>query len=244
MANIRVKECLGNGYHADPQLFLQAWNHRGHDVRMDTTDPSEVAESFWEKHYRARRTWGERANPLLIEAAGPLHPGAALDLGCGAGGDAIWLARQGWRVTAVDISATAVAQVRERARELGLGDRVTTEQHDLARSFPDGEFDLVSAQYFHTSFTLPRAQVLRTAAHALRPGGLLLIVDHGSTAPWSWNQDPDTHYPTPTEIAAELDLDPEQWPVLRADMPRRRATGPAGQAATITDNVLVLRRTP
>lgn len=217
---------------------------------MDTTrnqdhvDPAEnKAESFWEKHYRARRTWGERANPLLVETAEHLSPGAALDLGCGAGGDTIWLAQRGWQVTAVDISATAVERVRERARELGLGERVTTERHDLARSFPGGEFDLVSAQYFRTPFTLPRSQVLRTAARALRPGGLLLIVDHGSTAPWSWNQDPG-HYPTPTEIAAELALDPAQWPVLRADMPRRRATGPAGQAATATDNVLVLRRNP
>ena len=90
---------------------------------------------------------------------------------------------------------------------------------------------------------MPRSQVLRTAARALHPGGLLLIVDHGSTSPWSWNQDPDTHFPAPTEIAAELDLDPEQWPVLRAEMLRRRATGPAGEIATVTDNVLVLRRT-
>ena len=61
------------------------------------------------------------------------------------------------------------------------------------------------------------------------------------TAPWSWNQ--DAYYPTPSEIAAELDLDPERWPVLRADMPRRQATGPAGETATVTDNILVLRRT-
>ncbi|MGW0194834.1 class I SAM-dependent methyltransferase [Nonomuraea sp. NPDC003201] len=200
------------------------------------------AELFWERHYRARRTWDARVNPLLAETAAPLRPGAALDLGCGAGGDAIWLARRSWHVTAVDISATAVERVRERARELGIADRVATEQHDLARSFPAGRFDLVSAQYFHTPFPLLRGQVLRTAAQALRPGGLLLIVDHGSTAPWSWNQDPDLHHPTPTEIAAELDLDPAHWTVLRADRPHRRATGPAGQTATI-DHVLLIQRT-
>ena len=85
--------------------------------------------------------------------------------------------------------------------------------------------------------------MLRSAARALRPGGLLLVVDHGSTAPWSWNQDPDTHYPTPGEIAAGLDLDPGQWSVVRADMPRRQAVGPAGETATVTDNVLLIRRT-
>jgi len=200
------------------------------------------AESFWEKHYRSRHAGAGRANPLLVEAAEALRPSAALDLGCGAGGDTIWLAERGWQVTAVDISKTAVERVRARADELGFGGRVTAEAHDLARSFPNGIFDLVSAQYFHTPFVLPRARVLRTAAQALRPGGLLLIVDHGSTAPWSWNQDPHAYYATPVEIAAELALDPEQWPVLRADMPRRRATGPGGRTATVTDHVLLIQR--
>ncbi|MEU6476677.1 class I SAM-dependent methyltransferase [Streptomyces sp. NPDC047017] len=209
-----------------------------------TADATTEAELFWERHYRTRRTGGARVNPVLAETAAPLRPGTALDLGCGAGGDTLWLARRGWHVTAVDISGTAVGRVREEARELGLADRVAAEQHDLAHSFPAGRFDLVSAQYFQTPFALPRARVLRTAAQALRPGGLLLIVDHGSTAPWSWNQDTDIHHPTPTETAAELDLDPGQWSVLRADMPHRRATGPAGETATVIDNVLLLGRTP
>ncbi|MEV6757557.1 class I SAM-dependent methyltransferase [Streptomyces sp. NPDC051214] len=201
----------------------------------------ENAAQFWERHYRSRRPGAARVNPLLAETVSGLNPGTALDLGCGGGGDAIWLARRGWRVTAVDISTTAVERVRERARELGIADRVTAEQHDLAESFPAGRFDLISAQYFHTPLQLPRARVLRTAARALRPGGFLLIVDHGSTAPWSWNQDPDIHYPTPAAIAAELDLDPARWSVLRADMPERRATGPAGESATVVDNVLLVQ---
>ncbi|MEO3804618.1 class I SAM-dependent methyltransferase [Nonomuraea sp. B1E8] len=212
------------------------------DARGGQGTAEQDAELFWERHYRARRSWDARVNPLLAETAAPLRPGAALDLGCGAGGDAIWLARQGWHVTAVDISATAVERVRERARDLGVADRVVTEQHDLGRSFPAGAFDLVSAQYFHTPFPLQRSQVLRTAAGALGPGGLLLVVDHGSTAPWSWNQDPGIHYPTPAEVAAELVLDPARWSVLRADMPSRRATGPAGESATVIDNILLVQR--
>lgn len=209
----------------------------------DRSAAEESAESFWERHYRSRRPGAARVNPLLAETVSPLRPGAALDLGCGAGGDAIWLAQQGWQVTAVDVSTTAVERVRERARELGIADRVAAEQHDLADSFPAGQFDLVSAQYFHTPLQLSRGRVLRTAARALRPGGLLLIVDHGSTAPWSWNQDPDIHYPTPTEIAADLGLDPARWSALRSDMPQRRATGPAGETATVIDNVLLVQRT-
>ncbi|GAA3794332.1 class I SAM-dependent methyltransferase [Amycolatopsis tucumanensis] len=210
-----------------------------------THDLSQHPEYFWENLYRDRRQdtalWGSRVNPRLAEVAADLPAGAALDLGCGAGGDTMWLARRGWRVTAVDISPTAVAQILRLAQQAGLGDLVTAERHDLAHTFPDGSFDLVSAQYFHTPFALPRAAILRAAAQALRPGGRLLVVDHGSIAPWSWNQDQGTHIPSPAEVHAELGL-PATWIVERADRPQREATGPDGQTATVTDNVLLIRR--
>ncbi|QBI53561.1 SAM-dependent methyltransferase [Streptomonospora litoralis] len=214
----------------------------GADI-ADTASGAEAAR-FWDEQYRVPRpAQTDRANPLLAEIAAGLTPGTALDLGCGAGGDALWLAGRGWRVTAVDISANAVRRLTEHARARGLRTSVTAERVDLAEDFPAGGFDLVSAQYLHTPFALPRYRVLRTAAHALRPGGRLVVVDHGSTAPWSWNQDPETHYPTPHEVAAELDLDWARWPIERADMPRRRARGPGGRSATVVDNVLVVRRT-
>ncbi|WP_370961470.1 class I SAM-dependent methyltransferase [Amycolatopsis sp. cg9] len=191
------------------------------------------AVRFWDDHYREPRTTG--VNPVLAEIAADLPAGRALDLGCGAGGDALWLAARGWRVTAVDISANAVARLAEHARDLP----VSAVRADLGAEFPEGEFDLVSAQYFHTPFELPRARVLRTAAHALRPGGRLVVVDHGSVAPWSWNTEGD--FPTPEEVFAELALD-AGWRAERADAPRRVATGPGGQTATVTDHVLVVRR--
>lgn len=197
------------------------------------------ATSFWDKQYSVPRA--SRVNPVLAEIAADLTPGTALDLGCGPGGDALWLAGRGWQVTAVDISANAVRRLAENAQARGL--QMSVERLDLAEEFPSGSFDLVSAQYFHTPFALPRAQVMRTAAHALHPDGRLVVVDHGSTAPWSWNQDPDIHYPTPDEVSAELALDPARWQVERADMPRRHAKGPGGQTATVIDNVLVIRRT-
>lgn len=205
------------------------------------------AETFWENLYREHGDALDRRagdpNQRLVEVAEGLRPGIALDLGCGAGGDALWLAGRGWQVTAVDIAAAAVERVRAAAEVAGLGDHVRTERHTLGETFPHGTFDLVSAQYFHTPFAFDRAGVLRTAAQALHPDGLLLVVDHASIAPWSWNQDPDTYFPTPAEIHASLELEPTRWTVDRADAVSREATGPDGQTATVTDHVLVVRRT-
>ncbi|MFG3437945.1 class I SAM-dependent methyltransferase [Nonomuraea sp. NPDC047897] len=207
---------------------------------MSTTD----AVTFWDDVYAARpATIDPQPNARLTETTTSLPPGHALDLGCGDGGDALWLAGQGWHVTAVDISAVAVGRLAALARSRGLDDRVVAVRHDLHESFPQGMFDLICAHYLHTPHDLDRTAVLRSAARALRPGGRLLVVDHGSTAPWSWNQDPGVRYPSPREVATGIDLDPAAWTVERADTPRRNATGPGGRTAEVTDHVLLIRRT-
>ena len=210
--------------------------------RGDTMEAGEAGR-FWEGHYRQHeRPWSGDPNALLVAAIAEPQPGRALELGCGEGGDAIWLAGQGWRVTAVDISATALQRMAERAEAAGVGDRVVGERHDLARTFPTGSFDLVAALYLHTPFDFPRARVLQEAARAVRTGGLLLIVEHASTAPWSWNQDREMRFPTPEEILDSLDLDRDQWQIERLAAPEREATGPGGQTATVRDNVVAIRR--
>ncbi|QNP75152.1 class I SAM-dependent methyltransferase [Streptomyces roseirectus] len=206
---------------------------------MSTQD----AVAFWNDVYAARPVNEDpRPNVRLVEAVAGLEPGDVLDLGCGEGGDALWLAAEGWQVTSVDISAVAVERLASLARARGLGDRVDAVQHDLAAAFPSGTYDLISAQFLHTPRPLDRPAVLRSAAHALRPGGRLLIVDHGSTAPWSWNQDPTIHYPSPHEVADAIALTPETWTIERAEVLRRLATGPEGQTAEVVDHVLVVRR--
>jgi SAM-dependent methyltransferase len=207
---------------------------------MHTTD----AVTFWDDVHASRpATTGPRPNVRLTEIVTGLPPGDALDLGCGNGGDALWLAGQGWHVTAVDISTVAVERLTALAASGDLADRVTAVRCDLGESFPAGGFDLICAHYLHTPFDLDRATVLRSAAHALRTGGRLLVVDHGSTAPWSWNQDPDVRFPSPQEVAEDIGLDWTKWTIERAEAPRRIATGPNGHTAEVIDHVLLIRRT-
>ncbi|MBP2340989.1 SAM-dependent methyltransferase [Saccharothrix coeruleofusca] len=199
------------------------------------------SEQYWEAHYNTRRRlWSGRANPVLTDVADGLPTGAALDLGCGEGGDAVWLARRGWRVTAVDVSATALARAEAHAAEAGV--EIRFERHDLAHTFPQGAFDLVSAQYLQSPVDFPRAEALRRAADAVRPGGLLLVVDHGAPPPWSPNL--DVRFPTPEETLAGIGLDDARWRTERMGSPRRQGTGPDGQTGVLVDNVLALRRLP
>lgn len=209
-----------------------------------TADPSASAD-FWEPRYRdADPGLGRQPNARLVAVLPGLglQPGRAWDLGCGHGGDALWLASLGWHVTATDVSATAVGRVTAAAAELGWGDRVTAEQHDLSRTLPDGLFHLVYACYFHSPVPLDRDRIVRNAARRVRPDGCLVILDHGSVAPWSWRpagQAPEI--PTPEQTLADLDLGPG-WRTETCQRAERVATGPDGQTATVTDNVIVLRR--
>jgi chemotaxis protein methyltransferase CheR len=160
-----------------------------------------MSEDFWDAHYRAnQRVWSGRPNAVLVDVVEPLPPGSALDLGCAEGADAIWLAARGWRVTAADVSSTALKRAEAHAADLSVA--VDFQRHDLGRTFPEGTFDLVSAQYLQSPVEFPRADVLRRAAAAVAPGGLLLVVEHGSAAPWSWHQ--DAVFPTPEESLATI----------------------------------------
>ena len=200
-------------------------------------------EGFWEAFYqRKEQVWSGKANPVLMDVAATLPPGRALDLGCGEGADAIWLAGLGWHVTAVDVSATALRRAADHAAVAGVADRVDFQRHDLTTTLPEGTFDLISAQYLQSPVEFPRDRVLRAAAGTVASGGLLLVVEHGSHRPWASNPEPDGGYGTPEELLAGLDLSPAEWHTERLHSPGREAIGPNGESATVTDNVIALRR--
>jgi SAM-dependent methyltransferase len=194
------------------------------------TTQHDTPVDFWEELYSQRdQIWSGNPNAMLVREVGDLAPGTALDLGCGEGGDAIWLAQRGWHVTAVDISATALGRGSASATAAGVAERIVWQQHDLAESLPTGTYDLVSAQFLHSPVDLPRELILRRAAAAVAPGGTLLVVGHAGFPPWHHDHEAPASFPPPAEVLASLRLDENEWDVLTTDSPERRAVGPDGQ---------------
>lgn len=210
-----------------------------HDHSANDSDVS--AAQMWDEMYRSRAMiWSGEPNTQLIAEAAPLPPGTALDLGCGEGADAIWLASRGWKVTAVDVSAVALERAEAHAQERGQGGNITWVQQDLAAWVPGELFDLVTAQFLHST-VMPWQQALQLAAAAVRTGGTLLIVGHhpDGLPPWGQHHDhgPERFY-TAEQLARELGLESPEWRLDVVDTRHRSATGPDGEAAALTDAVL------
>jgi 2-polyprenyl-3-methyl-5-hydroxy-6-metoxy-1,4-benzoquinol methylase len=170
------------------------------------------------------RRWEDKAlhvrggpSEVVVAALAGVAPGAALDIGCGNGRHAVWLAEHGFRVTAVDFSEEALRQARERAADAGV--EVDWVQADIRTYEPGVEaFSLVLVGYVH----LPpdeRREVLRRASAAVAAGGTLLLVGHDS-------RNLDTGAPGPTtasvlytadDVVAEI----PELEVVRAETVRR-----------------------
>ena len=202
------------------------------------------AKEHWEQHYGERdQVWSGRVNLRLAEVVPGLAVGRALDLGCGEGADSVWLAERGWDVVAVDISDTALQRARSAAGARGVLDRIDFQQHDLSQTFPDGEFDLVSAHFFHSKLPLDRTRVFLLAAEALKPGGTLLIVDHSAPPPGDSKLDHHHHmFLSPEEVVSALSLPDTEWEPPQTKVVEREVTWPDREPFTWHDNVIVLRR--
>ncbi|MFD6424046.1 FAD-dependent oxidoreductase [Streptomyces sp. NPDC060198] len=209
----------------------------------DSATPRTDAELWDERYLRSDRIWSGNPNTVLVREVSDLEPGRALDLGCGEGADAVWLAGRGWEVTATDLSRVALGRAAVHAADAGVADRIDWQWHDLGASFPEGEYDLVSAQFLHSMGDLPRERILRRAADAVAPGGILLVVGHAGFPHWEKNPDPAVRFPTPDEVLAQLEPAPGEWEVLLSDEHERVQNDPDGNPTTRTDNALKVRRT-
>jgi SAM-dependent methyltransferase len=214
-------------------------DHHDHD--------GDVADLFTQQTWDARyaesdRIWSGRPNPRLVEQLTGVAPGDALDVGAGEGADAVWLARQGWHATALDVSEVALARADAHAADAGVAERVRTLHHDLMTGAPlPGDYDLVSAQYLHPPverFT----ELLQVLGAAVRPGGWLLFVGHHpddlATGLRSGHGHPELLF-TPDKVVAALPDD--DWDIQVAEAQTREVTGPDGPV-TVTDTVVVAAR--
>jgi len=208
----------------------------------------DVADLFTQETWDARyaesdRIWSGRPNPRLVEQVSGLEPGDALDVGAGEGADAVWLATQGWRVTALDVSAVALDRAASHAAEADVAERVTTVRHDLMTGDPlPGSYDLVSAQYLHPPVDR-FAEILSLLGDAVRPGGRLLVVGHHpddlATGLRSGHGHPELLF-TPDRVVDALP--PARWDVGLAEAQTREVDGPDGPVVVTDTVVLAVRR--
>ncbi len=215
-----------------------------HDHQGDGPGDGVMGVAFWDERYRSRDAlWSGNPNPQLVAEAADLVPGTALDVGCGEGADAIWLAERGWRVTAVDISAVALERGAAQAAKRGadVARRIDWRHEDLTAWVPaKASYDLVSAQFMHLPKNV-RESVFRVLAAAVTAGGSLLIVGHHpSDLQIIPRPLPPEFFFTADDIAALLD--PHEWDIVVSAARERSATDPAGRTVTIHDAVLRAQR--
>lgn len=177
---------------------------------MSKPEPASVSSDPKREHWNRRYASADRhatpvPNQFLVAEVNGMAPGRALDLACGAGRNAVWLAEQGWRVTAVDFSDVGLTMARELARARGV--KVEWIEADVVAWVPESRaYDLVCVLYLQ----LPapeRRSVLRHAVDAVAPGGTLLVLGHdllNLTEGWGGPPQPDVLY-TPDNIVAEIE---------------------------------------
>ena len=192
----------------------------------------------WDERYGAAdQVWSGEPNGALVAEVADLEPGRALDVGCGAGADAVWLARRGWQVTALDVSQVALDRARRHARDAGV--EVTWVHAGLVEAeLPAAGFELVSAQYAVLRKT-PSAVAERILIDLVAPGGTLLVVHH-AVAPEHRHEegfDPEL-YAFPADVGALLG---EGWDIQVDERRPRVVAGGAG-AHHVEDVVLRARR--
>jgi SAM-dependent methyltransferase len=199
-----------------------------------------MAVERWDERYAAREyVWDVTPNQFVERYLTGLTPGRAIDLAAGEGRNAIWLARQGWQVTAVDFSQVGLDKARRLATEHGLADAVELVEADALVYEPPARVDLVVIAYLQ----IPSAQqrvVLEHAAAWLRPGGTLFIVAHDRSNVQSGHggpADPDVCYDVATTAEALPGLE-----IVSAEVVRREVETDDGPRSAL--DTLVMARRP
>lgn len=188
-------------------------------------------QQAWDERYSTSElVWTDRPNEFLLRETASLAPGTALDLACGEGRNAIWLAEQGWSVVGVDFSSIGLQKANAFAAQRGVS--VAFEQHDATTWIPDCQFGLVALFYLQLP-PLERRDALLNATAAVAEGGTLLVVahdeenlEHGVGGP----QAPEVLYSVEEVVAIARDRGLE---IITAERARRSVITPDGQREAI-----------
>ena len=157
---------------------------------------------FWNEMWAELEDCGSGSDAILLDQVQHLTPGRALEMGCGTGGNAVWLAKQGWQVTAVDYSEVAINKGRRLAAEQGVS--VEFVVADASTYRPPGHPDLITCFYIQL-FPQQRLNMLANMSNALAPKGTLLFVSHDKSSPPSgWSPEDLLSLTTTEEVVAEL----------------------------------------
>lgn len=191
----------------------------------------------WDRRYAQRpQRWSGHPNATLVAEVADLAPGTALDVGCGEGADAVWLAQRGWRVTGLDVSAVALERAARAAQDAGV--EIELVRADVTDTPLEGRYDLVTAHYP----SLPRGEgdaAVRALLDAVAPGGTLLFVGHDPDAMEHHHAgfDPAEHV-QPGDVARHLGAG---W-IVEVHETRPRALPPGSTGPDVPDVVLRARR--
>jgi tellurite methyltransferase len=182
--------------------------------------------SGWEARYQSAGTGEDKATPLLVSTLADKVPGKALDLACGSGRNALWLAQAGWQVTAVDGSRSAIAQLREKA------DKQNLEIETVVADLQSPEFTIEPERWDLIAFLFYlQPDLFEAIKSGVRSGGLVIGTVHITFA----GEQPTAHRLRPGELATYF----SGWSILHyADGP---STDPAHKRPT---SEIVAQRPP
>lgn len=205
-------------------------------------------ENYWEQQWHADRAGDPPAmaampaNPHLVREVKGMVPGTALDVGCGSGAEAVWLASQGWQVSGADIAEEALLRAAERAAVAGLANRIRWIKADLTSWEPGTTYDLVTTHYAHSA--MPQVEFYDRIASWVAPGGTLLIVGHlrhdhahgHGRGHGHGDGPPDAASVTLAEITARLGA--AAWDIVTAEESERVVSHPSRGPVVLHDVVV------
>ncbi len=211
---------------------------QSHEHPRDESAAFGVPADWDERYASADQLWSGAPNAALVDAAGRHDPGRAVDVGCGEGADAVWLAGHGWHVVGLDVSRVALERAARRAAQSGV-DVEWLHAGLLDADLAPGSFDLVSAQY-PVLLKTPQSVAERILIDSVAPGGLLAFVHHADFE----QDDPAHHGFNPGDYVGPWNIRPllgSDWSIEVDEIRPRDLTSGAGAHHT-EDVVLIARR--